>query len=99
MAAEISLSFLQWPDNYLSPNIIRPVPCDYNHSHIPKRGHNLHKITEDPHIQGLSGKYPAVLNISRNGRVALIYGNLAASQEENLLRVEELHRSPSPAKG
>jgi len=97
VAAEISLSCLQWSDNYPSPNIICPVPCDYNHSHTPKGAHNLHKITKDLHMRGLSGKYPAILNISRTGRVALIY--LGSQSEETLLGIEKLQRCSSPAEG
>ena len=38
-------------------------------------------------IRGMSGKYPAVLNISRNGRVALM--QLGSQSEETLLCISE----------
>jgi len=39
------------------------------------------------HIQGLSGKYPAILNISRTGRVAFM--QLGSQSDETLLRIRE----------
>ena len=46
-------------------------------------------------LQGLSGKYPAILNISRTGRVALMY--LGSQSEKTLLRIREqpLYRGAS----
>jgi len=38
-------------------------------------------------VGGLSGKYPAILNISRTGRVALM--SLGSQSEETLLRIRE----------
>ena len=38
-------------------------------------------------IQGLSGKYPAILNISRTGHVALM--QLGSQSEETLLHIRE----------
>ena len=42
---------------------------------------------QEHHVRGLSGKYPAILNISSTGRVALM--QIGGQSEENLLCICE----------
>jgi len=51
----------------------------------------VNRITEVINVRGLSGKYPAMLNISRTVRLTLMY--LGSQSEETLLRICEQSHS------